>query len=50
MAVVYDWQRRFPTFGRVGLTTQTRTNTPITIRVSIQAMMDVFQLLDNNPL
>jgi transposase InsO family protein len=34
----------------VGLTTQSRTDTPITMRVSVQAMMDVFQLLDNNPL
>ena len=50
VAVVYYWQRRFTTFGLVGLTTQTRTDTPITMRVSVQAMMDVFQLLDNNPL
>jgi transposase InsO family protein len=48
--VVYYWQRRFQALGLVGLTTQTRTDTPITIRVSVQAMMDVFQLLDNNPL
>jgi transposase InsO family protein len=34
----------------VGLTTQTRTDTPITMRVSVQAMMDVFHLLDNHPL
>src|SRR5262245_21303019 len=50
VAVVYQWQRRFHTWGVVGLTTQTRTDTPITMRVSGQAMMDVFQLLDNNPL
>jgi len=50
VAVVYQWQRRFHTLGLVGLTTQTRTDTPITMRVSVQAMMDVFQLLDNNPL
>gem|GEM_PF-2361470 len=50
VTVVYYWQRRFQTFGLVGLTTQTRTDTPITMRVSVQAMMDVFQLLDNNPL
>src|SRR5690242_959328 len=50
VAVVYQWQRRFHTWGLVGLTTQTRTDTPITMRVSVQAMMDVFQLLDNNPL
>ena len=48
--VVYYWQRRFQALGLVGLTTQTRTDTPITMRVSVQAMMDVFQLLDNNPL
>jgi len=50
VAVVYHWQRRFHALGLVGLTTQTRTDTPITMRVSVQAMMDVFQLLDNNPL
>jgi transposase len=50
VAVVYYWQRRFTTFGLVGLTTQTRSDTPITMRVSVQAMRDVFQLLDNNPL
>jgi transposase InsO family protein len=50
VAVVYYWQRRFQAFGLVGLTTQSRTDTPITMRVSVQAMMDVFQLLDNNPL
>jgi transposase InsO family protein len=48
--VVYDWQRRFQALGLVGVTTQTRTDTPIAMRVSVQAMMDVFQLLDNNPL
>ena len=32
------------------MTTQTRTDTPITMRVSVQALMDVFQLLDNHPL
>src|SRR5262252_6927392 len=50
VAVVYHWQRRFQAFGLGGLTTQSRTDTPITMRVSVQAMMDVFQLLDNNPL
>jgi transposase len=50
VTVVYYWQRRFHALGLVGLTTQTRTDTPITMRVSVQAMMDVFQLLDNNPL
>src|SRR5262249_2302369 len=50
VAVVYYWQHRFQAFGLVGLATQSRTATPITMRVSVQAMMDVFQLLDNNPL
>ena len=50
MAVVYYGPRRCQAFGLVGLTTQSRTDTPITMRVSVQAMMDVFQLLDNNPL
>jgi hypothetical protein len=50
VAVVYDWQRRFQACGLVGLTTQSRTDTPITRRVSVQAMMDVFQRLDNHPL
>jgi len=48
--VVYYWQRRFTTFGLVGLTTRSREETAITTRVSVQAMMDVFQLLENNPL
>jgi hypothetical protein len=43
-AVVYAWQRRFHALGLVGLTTQPRTDTPITMRVSVQAMMDVFPL------
>ena len=49
-AVVYYWQRRFTAFGLPGLTTRTREETAITTRVSVQAMMEVFQLLDNNPL
>ena len=49
-AVVYYWSRRFQAFGLGGLTTQARGEAPITMRVSVQAMMDVFQLLDNNPL
>jgi transposase InsO family protein len=49
-AVVYYWHRRFAAFGLVGLTTRTREGTAITTRVSVQAMMEVFQLLDNNPL
>jgi transposase InsO family protein len=49
-AVIYDWHQRFTTLGVVGLTTRTREDTAITTRVSVQAMMEVFQLLDNNPL
>jgi transposase InsO family protein len=49
-AVVYYWSRRFQAFGLEGLTTRTRVEAPITRRVSVQAMMDVFQRLDNNPL
>jgi transposase InsO family protein len=49
-AVVYDWKRRFAASGLLGLTTQTRAKTSITTRVSVQVMMEVFQLLDNNPL
>jgi hypothetical protein len=48
-AVVYDWSRRFQAFGLEGLTTRTRMEAPITTRVSVQAMMDVFQRLDNTP-
>jgi hypothetical protein len=32
-----------------GLTTRTRVDTPITTRLSVQALMDVFQRLDNHP-
>jgi transposase InsO family protein len=49
-AVVYDWKRRFAAAGLLGLTTHARARTPITTRVSVQVMMEVFQLLDNNPL
>jgi transposase len=48
--VVYYWRQRFQTFGLLGLTTHPREATPITTRVSVQVMMEVFQLLDNNPL
>src|SRR5262249_56294928 len=41
--VVYYWQRRFQALGLVGLTTQTRTHTPITIPVSVQPILDAFQ-------
>jgi transposase InsO family protein len=48
--VVYYWQRRFKTGGLLGLSTRPRRRTSITSRVSVQVMMEVFQLLDNNPL
>jgi hypothetical protein len=48
--VVYHWKRRFDALGLLGLTTHTRARTPITTRVPVQVMMEVFQLLDNTPL
>jgi transposase InsO family protein len=48
--VVYYWQRRFKTSGLLGLSTRPRRRTSIDNRVSVQVMMEVFQLLDNNPL
>ncbi len=48
--VVYYWQQRFKTGGLLGLSTRLRRRTSIAGRVSVQVMMDVFQLLDNNPL
>jgi hypothetical protein len=47
--VVYHWTRRFATAGLLGLTTRTRAGTPIITRVPVQGIMEVFQLLDNNP-
>ena len=48
--VVYHWKRRFNAAGLLGLTTRPRTGTPITVRVPVHVIMEVFQLLDNNPL
>jgi transposase len=48
--IVYRWQRRFKAEGLLGLSTRPRERTSITTRVSVQVMMEVFQLLDNNPL
>jgi hypothetical protein len=48
--VVYYWRQRFQAFGLLGLTTRTREATPIMTRVSLQVLMEVFQLLDNHPL
>jgi transposase len=48
--VVYYWQRRFKADGLLGLSTRPREHTSISTRVSVQVMMEVFQLLDNNPL
>jgi transposase len=47
--VVYYWKRRFDAAGLLGLTTRTRARAPLTTRVPVQALMEVFQLLDNNP-
>jgi transposase InsO family protein len=49
-AVVYHWKRRFAALGLLGLTPQRRVGTPLTTRLSVQVIMEVFQLLDNNPL
>jgi transposase len=40
--VVYYWQRRFKADGLLGLSTRPRERTPISTRVSVQVMMDVF--------
>jgi transposase len=48
--VVYHWQRRFKADGLLGLSTRRRERLSITTRVPVQVMMEVFQLLDNNPL
>jgi hypothetical protein len=48
--VVYHWKRRFDALGLLGLATHTQARTPITTQVPVQAMMEVFQRLDNNPL
>jgi Homeodomain-like domain len=48
--VVYYWQRRFKVDGLLGLSTRPRERTSISTRVSVQVMMEVFQLLDNHPL
>jgi transposase len=48
--VVYYWQRRFKTSGLLGLSTRPRRRTSMASRVSVQVMMEVFQVLDNNPL
>jgi len=48
--IVYYWRRRFKEAGLVGLTTRVRTGTPITDRVSVEVVMTVFEVLDNNEL
>jgi transposase len=47
--VVYGWQRRFKADGLLGLSTRPRERMSISTRVPVQ-VMEVFQLLDNNPL
>jgi transposase len=49
-AVVYHWKRRVNAAGLLGLTPRPRPGTPITVRVPVQVIMEVFQLLDNHPL
>lgn len=49
-AVVYHWKRRFDAAGLLGLTTRPRTGPPIPTRIPVQVSLEVFQLLDNNPL
>ena len=48
--VVYHWQRRFKADGLLGLSTRPRERASISTRVPVQVVMEVFQLLDNNPL
>jgi hypothetical protein len=47
--VVYHWKRRFDAADLLGLTIRTRARTPLTTRVPVQALMEVFQLVDNHP-
>jgi transposase InsO family protein len=49
-AVVYHGTRRFDAAGLLGLTTRPRAGTPLTTRVPVPVIMEVFRLLDNNPL
>jgi transposase len=48
--LVYRWQRRFKAGGLLALSTHRRGPSAITTRVPVHVMMEVFQLLDNNPL
>ncbi len=49
-AVVYHWKRRFDAAGLLGLTTRPRAGTPITTRVPVPVIMEVFPRLDTHPL
>jgi hypothetical protein len=49
-AVVSHGKRRFDAAGLLGLTTRPRAGTPITTRVPVPVIMEVFRRLDNNPL
>ena len=49
-AVLYHWKRRFNAAGLLGLITRPRAGTPITVRVPVPVIMEVFPRLDNNPL
>ena len=48
--VVSSWQRRFKAEGLLGLSTRPREHPSISTRVPVQVIMEVFQLLDHNPL
>lgn len=48
--MVYDWQHRLKADGLLGLGTRPRECTSISTRGPAQVLMEVFQLLDNNPL
>jgi transposase len=47
--LVYRWKRRFKAGGLLALSTHRREPSVITTRVPVHVMMEVFQLLDNNP-
>jgi hypothetical protein len=44
------WKRRCAALGLLGFTTQRRVGTPLPTRLSVQVIMEVFQLLDNHSL
>jgi hypothetical protein len=48
--LVYHWQCRLKAGGLLAVSTHRRRPASITTRVPVHVMMEVFQLLDNNPL